>query len=418
MPYEIRGNCIYKKDGGAKVGCTKGDVHKYLAALHANANESVEESLIGEDYPTQFDINVFKILKTFKDRIAYCENNLKKIGQGSSRVVYQIDKNKVLKLAKNKKGIAQNETEIDRGSGSYFSSILAQVFDSHPDGLWVEMESAIPINKYEFRRLTNFQIEDVGKYLINFQEENNGHKPRFHLQQPLIDRLDNDEFIQQLREFVAGTDALAGDLGVATSYGIVRRDGHDELVLIDFGITTDIYKNHYAESTHQKNLKEVRRYVRQILSESLDPISDYKKWKRKNVTIRGILNSPEEHNGVGSISLGDGLYTAHLGNKEMARKYGKLYFVVNGRPKHPLIFDSTNRAEIWLQQNLYFKNYKDMREFNAHTSIKDEVLKMGYDGIEVKGREMVNFKPENVLYFRTEQELMDYYKRITNEPEK
>jgi hypothetical protein len=42
MPYEIRGKCIYKKDGGAKVGCTKGDVHKYMAALHANANESID----------------------------------------------------------------------------------------------------------------------------------------------------------------------------------------------------------------------------------------------------------------------------------------------------------------------------------------------------------------------------------------
>lgn len=42
MPYTIKGQCIYKKDGGAKVGCTKGDVHKYMAALHANANESVE----------------------------------------------------------------------------------------------------------------------------------------------------------------------------------------------------------------------------------------------------------------------------------------------------------------------------------------------------------------------------------------
>ena len=43
MPYEARGKCVYKKDGGAKVGCTKGSVDKYLAALHANANESVEE---------------------------------------------------------------------------------------------------------------------------------------------------------------------------------------------------------------------------------------------------------------------------------------------------------------------------------------------------------------------------------------
>lgn len=44
MPYEARGKCVYKKDGGAKVGCTKGDVNKYLAALHANANESISEA--------------------------------------------------------------------------------------------------------------------------------------------------------------------------------------------------------------------------------------------------------------------------------------------------------------------------------------------------------------------------------------
>jgi polyhydroxyalkanoate synthesis regulator phasin len=39
MPYEVRGKCVYKKDTGKKVGCTKGDVKKYLAALHANTNE-------------------------------------------------------------------------------------------------------------------------------------------------------------------------------------------------------------------------------------------------------------------------------------------------------------------------------------------------------------------------------------------
>jgi hypothetical protein len=42
MPYKVEGKCVYKKDTGKKVGCTKGDVKDYLAALHANAdvNES------------------------------------------------------------------------------------------------------------------------------------------------------------------------------------------------------------------------------------------------------------------------------------------------------------------------------------------------------------------------------------------
>lgn len=153
-------------------------------------------------------------------------------------------------------------------------------------------------------------------------------------------------------------------------------------------------------------INEMRKIVRNVLIESVD---DYKKWKRKNVTLRGVLKTPGEYNGVGSITLGDGFYTASLGNKDMARKYGSVYFVVNGRPKNPLVFNNTNESEIWFQKNLYFKNFKDVRDFNKHTTIEDEVQKMGYDGIEVKGREMVNFKPENIQYFKTEPELIHYY---------
>ena len=48
MPYTHKKvgdkQCVYKKDSGAKVGCTKGDVNKYLAALYANTDESVTEA--------------------------------------------------------------------------------------------------------------------------------------------------------------------------------------------------------------------------------------------------------------------------------------------------------------------------------------------------------------------------------------
>jgi hypothetical protein len=35
-----------KKDDGTKVGCTKGDVNKYLAALHAN--DEVDNTIKGK----------------------------------------------------------------------------------------------------------------------------------------------------------------------------------------------------------------------------------------------------------------------------------------------------------------------------------------------------------------------------------
>lgn len=43
MPYRIgkgkNKKCIFKKDTGKRVGCTKGSVKKYMQALHANVKE-------------------------------------------------------------------------------------------------------------------------------------------------------------------------------------------------------------------------------------------------------------------------------------------------------------------------------------------------------------------------------------------
>ena len=123
----------------------------------------------------------------------------------------------------------------------------------------------------------------------------------------------------------------------------------------------------------------------------------YLAWKRKNVTVRGIADNRNEDNN-GLARFGQGLYTAALSNISMARKYGKLYYVVNAIPKTPKIFNDTNLAEIWLQGNI------------RGDSISKEMLEMGYDGLIVKGREMVNYAPpDDVLYFENERGLEMYY---------
>lgn len=37
---------------------------------------------------------------------------------------------------------------------------------------------------------------------------------------------------------------------------------------------------------------------------------------------------------------------------------------------------------------------------------------MGYDGVIIKGREMVCYKPVNILYFKNEIQLMNYYEVV------
>ena len=38
-----------------------------------------------------------------------------------------------------------------------------------------------------------------------------------------------------------------GDLTRISSYGIVKRNGQEELVIIDFGLTEDVYNNFYGK---------------------------------------------------------------------------------------------------------------------------------------------------------------------------
>lgn len=49
MPYFTKNKCVYKKSTGKKVGCTKGPLNKYLAALHINESMKLKNIDISTD---------------------------------------------------------------------------------------------------------------------------------------------------------------------------------------------------------------------------------------------------------------------------------------------------------------------------------------------------------------------------------
>jgi hypothetical protein len=158
--------------------------------------------------------------------------------------------------------------------------------------------------------------------------------------------------------------------------------------------------------------KIIRTTIREYLNEDVE---DYSKWKKKNVTLRGIKEMGKPNDVYGSF--GKGLYTVPLSNKSMAKQYGDVYFVVNGRPKNPKIVDSLNNAEILRQKlinDFCKKHNKDysLRFFEENTTMEDEMLILGYDGLIIKGREMVNYSPDNIKYFKTENQLRHYYETL------
>lgn len=157
-------------------------------------------------------------------------------------------------------------------------------------------------------------------------------------------------------------------------------------------------------------------FIKRLLREDFDRRA-FLKWKRDNVTYRGIKELGKYNEVYGSF--GKGLYTAPLSNKSMAKSYGKLYYVVGGKPENPMVVSDLNRAEI-LRQTLvtdfckeHGKGY-DTSFFEQNTSMDKELMKKGYDGLIIKGREMVNYKPDEdkIRYFETDNQLEMYYEYL------
>lgn len=206
-------------------------------------------------YPVNFNMEEFKSIRSFADRVKYCENRLKKLGAGTSRRVYQIDNEKCLKLAKNRKGIAQNIEEINLGNDMYAGSCFAKVYDYDSNGLFVEMELARRAKESDFERLVGIPfdvycdiiVRTAANYLpSNNQSRNWINKSMEDSYEYVMDNIDDFEFISEVIDYMGNYQVKAyGDLQRLSSYGVVRRDGQEEMVIVDFGLTEDVFNNYY-----------------------------------------------------------------------------------------------------------------------------------------------------------------------------
>lgn len=71
----------------------------------------LDNNLFEFAYPTSFNFVEFNNIGSFAGKKRYCDERLQKLSSGSARIIYKVDEEKVLKLAKNAKGLAQNQEE-------------------------------------------------------------------------------------------------------------------------------------------------------------------------------------------------------------------------------------------------------------------------------------------------------------------
>jgi hypothetical protein len=197
-------------------------------------------------YPVGFSIDELKSKNSFVEKIRYCNTHLKRIGSGSARIVYDIDGYSVLKLAKNRKGLAQNEVECDSYLQNY--DVVARIYDyDEKKYLFIEMEKAQKLTKNKFKEINKFSFDNYIKVLSNAIRENNGYKPKHVIDENIISVIKNSDFFSDITKLIFEYDLPFGDLGRLSTYGIVKdRDGNNRLVLVDYGLTKYVYEEFYT----------------------------------------------------------------------------------------------------------------------------------------------------------------------------
>ena len=195
----------------------------------------------------------FLNIKSFAGRMKYANQNLQRIGSGTGRVVYDIDGEKVLKLAKNQKGIAQNETEAGAGYYRDTQHIVTEVFDSADDNSWLISEKAKKVNEKRIKELTEIpSLNDLYYFLRNFKDQNDGKRKPFGQDKEIEEFFWENEFAQDLQNFIANYAQTPGDMGRPSTYGEVLRDGQPTIVLTDYGLNDEVYDTHYSPNRKPK----------------------------------------------------------------------------------------------------------------------------------------------------------------------
>ena len=194
-----------------------------------------------------FDINALDSMP-FCKKIEYCKKYLGfPIGNGSSRICFQLDDNKILKLAKNKKGIAQNEEEYRKGS-SY--DILPQIFDADTRNYyWLISEYVLPSKAADFKKVTGYSWTVMKAFITTVASYYSKYYRPYLSDDDMEKILDydsaNSNVFSDLYTFITDFGDNVGDYLRLANWGMTLRNGEPYMVILDSGLSDNIYKQFY-----------------------------------------------------------------------------------------------------------------------------------------------------------------------------
>ena len=199
----------------------------------------------GEELPADSDdlktvLNNIEGLETYAARKKYAERNLEHLSSGSARIVYLTPSKTIVKLAKNDKGIAQNEAESNPEMKSKY---LNKVISRSKNNAWVEVCYLEKITEKDFEEMTGLKFEDFGDSIRYGLKKVSGNTDKDKPEN--FDEVAKSDIYKEMKDVGEKFKLLPGDMARISSWG--EKDGQP--VLIDAGLTRDIFDEYYEDSS-------------------------------------------------------------------------------------------------------------------------------------------------------------------------
>lgn len=197
--------------------------------------------------PDDWDDALFNERVPFAKRVRYAQERAKRAGSGSSRIAFVIPyegRQTVLKVAKNAKGMAQNEVEASTLSDWYLQKLglvipIIDYDEANSKPTWIHTEFATKAKESDFRKVTGAKSL---RELIAYAEQQSGrsrHQTNYDYSH--ID--EESDLVQALVDFVGNyTHMPTGDLTRLANWGIYD----NRPVIIDVGLDNEVMSNHYT----------------------------------------------------------------------------------------------------------------------------------------------------------------------------
>ena len=195
--------------------------------------------------PADWDAKELSADKTFKSRLAYALQRAQRLGAGSSRVAFTIEyegRPTVLKIAKNAKGMAQNEAEAEVLSDGYVKDLditipMIDYDETHRQPVWIHTELAERASEQKLCKIMKcgrslFHLVGYAQDILGNVNSWDAKQARAHLKTLSDEDAEIFEYYgQKLAELASATTTNLGDFSRAANWGIYK--GYP--VVIDVG---------------------------------------------------------------------------------------------------------------------------------------------------------------------------------------